>query len=418
MSIFNNSSDTRPQFEDANGINAVTGVQGNKSQKIIFAALAGLIFVCLMGYVAYKVIFAGSGTKEEKPVDDGSIVTSSRRLSVPSLSDLYADEKKTEPPMPKPAAAQPSSGIIPIKLTEPLPLPAELKLPEVKVPELKSVPEVVKENVLPDPIKTNDEARESKAPVGPTLDERRFAAPLLNSGQPSNLKAQTEPPEGFGEGRDRDKGSKLSGLLTSVETPRARANRMSNRSMLIPKGTFIDCILETKLDTTVPGMTSCIVPRAVWSANGKVLLVERGSKVIGEYKGSVENGLNRIFVLWTQLQTPQGVRIALDSPGTDAQGGSGLAGHVDFHWWKRFGNALLFSLVQDGFDYAIQKQSDSSGGVNYYQNSQDGMSEIIREAMRQSGNIPPTLTKNQGERIGIFVGRDLDFSSVYDLTIK
>ena len=61
-------------------------------------------------------------------------------------------------------------------------------------------------------------------------------------------------------------------------------------------------------------MTSCVIPRPLYSADGKVLLIERGSKVIGEYKGAVENGLNRIFVLWTQLQTPTGVRINLDSP--------------------------------------------------------------------------------------------------------
>ncbi len=41
--------------------------------------------------------------------------------------------------------------------------------------------------------------------------------------------------------------------------------------------------------------------------------------------------------------------------------------------------------------------------------------EIVEEAMRQSGDIPPTLTKLQGTRIGIFVARDLDFSGVYRL---
>ncbi len=46
------------------------------------------------------------------------------------------------------------------------------------------------------------------------------------------------------------------------------------------------------------------------------------------------------------------------------------------------------------------------------------MEEIVREAMRQSGNIPPTLTRNQGSRIGIFVGRDLDFSFVYGLALR
>jgi len=63
----------------------------------------------------------------------------------------------------------------------------------------------------------------------------------------------------------------------------------------------------------------------------------------------------------------------------------------------------------------MSKNTENNGGVNYYQNSQDGMERIIEEAMRQSGNIPPTLTKNQGERIGILVARDVDFSSVYSL---
>ena len=80
--------------------------------------------------------------------------------------------------------------------------------------------------------------------------------------------------------------------------------------------------------------------------------------------------------------------------------------------------ALWKRLIQDGFEFAGNQASDNNGGVNYYQNSQDGMEEIVREAMRQSGNIPPTLTRNQGSRIGIFVGRDLDFSSVYGLALR
>ena len=227
--------------------------------------------------------------------------------------------------------------------------------------------------------------------------------------------ASTLRDEGFDSGTGRSSGGKLGGLLSSVSTPPTNATMMPDRNLLLPKGTFIDCVLETKLDTTVPGMTSCVIPRDVYSANGRVLLIERGSKAIGEYKGAVENGLNRIFVLWTQIQTPKGVRVNINSPATDALGGSGMAGEIDFHWWARFGNALLFTLIQDGFDFAMTKQSENNGGVNYYQNSEDGMNQIIQEAMRQSGNIPPTLTKNQGERVGIFVARDVDFSKVYQL---
>lgn len=258
--------------------------------------------------------------------------------------------------------------------------------------------------------------RDTRKPE-PTLEERRFAAPLMTDAQgtsetppmPQVPEANTRPP--------RD-GGKLAAMLNSVDTPAVRATHMGDRSLVLPKGTFIDCILETRVNTTVPGMTSCVISQDIYSANGKVLLVERGSKAIGEYKGSVANGLDRIFVLWTELQTPNGVRVQLDSPGADALGGSGLEGYTDYHWWARFGNALLFSLIQDGFDYVIAKEQENNGGMSYYENSSDGIEEIIREAMRQSGDIPPTLTKNQGERIGIFVARDVDFSSVYRLAPK
>lgn len=313
-------------------------------------------------------------------------------------------------------------------------------LSQIQPPEPQPAPVVIKESAEPKPEKESGLIQEppaiqmrqtgngpmvngTKEKPEPTLAEKRNMAPMM--AESASLKdadvddgkglASTLRDEGFDSGTGRSSGGKLGGLLSSVSTPPTNATMMPDRNLLLPKGTFIDCVLETKLDTTVPGMTSCVIPRDVYSANGRVLLIERGSKAIGEYKGAVENGLNRIFVLWTQIQTPKGVRVNIDSPATDALGGSGMAGEIDFHWWARFGNALLFTLIQDGFDFAMTKQSENNGGVNYYQNSEDGMNQIIQEAMRQSGNIPPTLTKNQGERVGIFVARDVDFSKVYQL---
>ena len=140
---------------------------------------------------------------------------------------------------------------------------------------------------------------------------------------------------------------------------------------------------------------------------------------MGEYQGSVQNGLERIFMLWTELRTPDGIVVPLNSPTTDDLGAGGMGGWVDHHWWKRFGNALMFSMVADGFEYAVTTaQNNNNAGDVTYNNTNQGINEIIKAAMEQSGDIPPTLIKNQGERVGIFVARDLNFESVYNLRLE
>lgn len=215
-----------------------------------------------------------------------------------------------------------------------------------------------------------------------------------------------------------DPENNLNEKLMPAKIPAGTAGRIFNRYLTLAKGTFINCILETKVDTTVPGMTSCRIPENLYSMDGRTVLVEAGSRVFGEYRGSLAQGQDRVFVLWTQIHTPHGVVVNLDSPGTDPLGGAGHGGEVDYHWWQRFGNALLFSLIDDSFNFATMKASERSDGVSYYTTSQDSMSELISEAMKQTGQIPPTIHINQGTRIGIFTARNIDMSSVYELKPK
>lgn len=379
------------------GIPSVAGKKSSPAKNrnlALMAALVVLMLVCIAFGFYHKHSARNAPPKQQ---EQATPMFSGRTLTLPPLSQI-------QPPEPQPA---------PVVIKE----SAEPK-PERESGLIQEPPAIQMRQTGNGPM-----VNSTKEKPEPTLAEKRNMAPMM--AESASLKdadvddgkglASTLRDEGFDSGTGRSSGGKLGGLLSSVSTPPTNATMMPDRNLLLPKGTFIDCVLETKLDTTVPGMTSCVIPRDVYSANGRVLLIERGSKAIGEYKGAVENGLNRIFVLWTQIQTPKGVRVNIDSPATDGLGGSGMAGEIDFHWWARFGNALLFTLIQDGFDFAMTKQSENNGGVNYYQNSEDGMNQIIQEAMRQSGNIPPTLTKNQGERVGIFVARDVDFSKVYQL---
>ena len=150
-------------------------------------------------------------------------------------------------------------------------------------------------------------------------------------------------------------------LRPGVATP-ARAQLLPTQQFLLPKGAFIDCTLETAIDSTLPGMTTCVTATDTFGVDGKVVLLERGSKLVGETRGEVQNGAARVFVLWTEARTPTGVLVPLDSPGTDELGRSGLPGEVNRHFWDRFGAALLISVVDGAMQAAVQTSVDPPAG--------------------------------------------------------
>ena len=253
----------------------------------------------------------------------------------------------------------------------------------------------------------------ANAPTAPathqTALERRLAGPAFagTSGfarSPDGETSSAQPADPV------DHTGTLAGLLTPTVIPAALVRELPTQRLLLAKGAFIDCTLETAIDSSLPGMTTCITATDTFSVDGEVVLLERGSKLIGETRGQVQQGSARLFVLWTEARTPTGVVVPLASPGTDALGRSGLDGEVERHFWQRFGAALLISVV-DGAAQAAQR-SGGSGAVIYDSSSSQG---VATEALRGSIGIAPTITKHQGDRIQILVARDLDFRQVYQL---
>jgi len=246
------------------------------------------------------------------------------------------------------------------------------------------------------------------APTAQTALERRLAGPAFAAaaaGMPTPAPSSATP---LADATDH--AAPLAALLIPTAAPAARASNLPTQRLLLAKGAFIDCTLETAIDSSLPGMTTCITATDTFGVDGKVVLLERGSKLIGETRGQVQQGSARLFVLWTEARTPTGVVVPLASPGTDALGRSGLDGEVDRHFWERFGAAIFISLV-DGAAQAAQR-SGGSGTVIYDSSSSR---DVATEALRGSIGIAPTITKHQGDRIQILVARDLDFRQVYQL---
>jgi len=183
----------------------------------------------------------------------------------------------------------------------------------------------------------------------------------------------------------------------------ARARPMLNPATTVTEGTLIPAILETAINTDVPGYVRAVVSQDVRSFDGKQVLIPRSSRLIGQYQAGVQQGQKRAYVIWTRLIRPDGVSVAIASPAIAFDGTTGLAGDVNSHFFQRFGSGLLLSVV--GGLGAVA--TGGIGGVLVAGSAQSA----ANAAVQSNGQISPTIRVRMGEPIRVFTARDLDFSA-------
>ena len=188
---------------------------------------------------------------------------------------------------------------------------------------------------------------------------------------------------------------------SAVDT--ASASRLADPANTVTQGTMIPAVLETAIDSDLPGYVRAVVSQDVRGFDGRKILIPRSSRLIGQYKSGLAAGQTRAYVMWTRLLRPDGVTIALGSPSVEYDGKSGLGGRVETHFFKRFGGASLLSVL--GGLGAV-----TSGAAGILISS--GSSGAAAAAAQRDSQIPPTVRVPQGQPIRVFTARDLDFSTV------
>jgi type IV secretion system protein VirB10 len=196
--------------------------------------------------------------------------------------------------------------------------------------------------------------------------------------------------------------------VQAQQPERVRATQMTGLATTIPQGATIEAVLETAINSDLPGFARAVVSRDVRGFDGTRVLVPRGSRVIGEYKSGVALGASRVFVIWSRLIRPDGVTVQLASPATDDLGRAGLGGDVDRHFLQRFGGSILLSVLNAGLTAAAASVADGTG---IFIGSTNDATNLASEALKGT-NIAPTVKTPQGAAVRIFVASDLDFSGV------
>lgn len=297
-----------------------------------------------------------------------------------------ATQAGANPALPVTASVMPVGGVVPKPVL--LPGPPELPPPTLIPPPLDVTAPVM--GVVA-----------SQAPGANRLMSPGVVVDLTKGGA-----AALPPTPGLAGVKNDDLSAddKFADRVAAAENAPARAVRISNSSYTVPQGAIIAGVLETAINSDLPGYVRAVVSRDVMGFDGRRVLIPSGSRLIGQYRSGLAAGQSRAFIVWTRLTRPDGVTVSLGSPVTDPLGRAGLGGKVDSHFLKRFGSAILLSVVQSGLGL-LQR-----GGNDVVVRTADDAKSVAGIALQRDISIPPTVKVAQGTAIRIFIARDLDFS--------
>ncbi|MBO9547035.1 TrbI/VirB10 family protein [Caulobacter sp.] len=278
-------------------------------------------------------------------------------------------------------------------------------------------PQFTENNSLPPtPAQVAAMAAEPLPPVPAVdMDQRRRAPTLVVDfgGAPALIKANAEmTPTSPMAARAVDGGlnpdEKFADRIGGNDSEPAKATAMRDLDALIPQGAVIPAVMETAINSDLPGLARAMVTRDIKSFDGSTVLIPRGSRVIGQYKSGVAQGASRVFVIWTRVIRPDGVSIQIASPAADPLGRGGLEGKVDRHFFSRFGGSILMSVLNAGVAAVGNARSTSQ----IYIGSAAQAATLAGAVTPIDNKVSPTIQTSQGAPVTIFVARDLDFSGV------
>lgn len=203
-------------------------------------------------------------------------------------------------------------------------------------------------------------------------------------------------------------------VATNGAVPVSVANRIDHLEYKVLQGKLVEAVLEPRAVSDLPGTICATVQRDVYGAQGRKALIPWGSRVCGVYSAELRKGQDRLFAVWNTVRRPDGVQVTLDSIGADQLGTAGIGGVVDRHFAEIFGVSTLISIVGAGAANVGVSGSDQYNSAAFYRQSvQQAAAQTSQQALQPYLAIQPTVTVPAGERIRMYVNRDLDFTQVY-----
>ncbi|MEI7669062.1 MAG: TrbI/VirB10 family protein, partial [Pseudomonadota bacterium] len=258
------------------------------------------------------------------------------------------------------------------------------------------------------------------APTNEKVQARMKSAMLTGGGSaaPANVKNKSnyvgnDPNSSFAQSVEESKSETI------------EATQVKNLNRTIIQGKFIHGVLETAIDSTLPGPIRAITSHDTYAESGRSVLIPKGSRLIGTYNANIRKGQARVYIIWTRVVRPDGVDVAINSPGVDSLGRVGMGGDVDNKYFEAFSTAILSSSLDIGiaavgealFGNQQQTTTTTAGGTTTVsspsatamQTAVQTVGEVGKTIAASTLSIMPTIHVDQGQEINIFVNKDVVF---------
>mgnify|MGYP001627789206 FL=1 len=194
----------------------------------------------------------------------------------------------------------------------------------------------------------------------------------------------------------------------------AKATSIGDISNTIAQGTIISAILETAINTELPGNIRAQVMRPVYSFDGQNVLMPAGTRLIGTYNSDISIAQKRVLIAWNRAITPEGKSVKLAATGIDRLGRGGQAGNVDSRFVQRFGTAVLITSISAIPSFLAN--DDASGNTTtgaatgVAQDVSDDLKDTTEDVLEDYLKLPPIIRIPQGTPLNVLVNQDLDFT--------
>ena len=254
-------------------------------------------------------------------------------------------------------------------------------------------------------LRREEEARrladlERRAAEERAFQDRRVTSPTIAFGGTSGANETPLAERTFGEVTD----FVLNGALPTSVT---QAQVIANPSNTIIQGTMIQAVMETALDSSLPGQTRAVVSEDVFSFDGSRLLIPRGSRLIGRYRSGLDIAQQRVTIAWDRIILPDNQTVQISSFGGDELGRSGVTGFVDTRFAERFGSAALISLISVAPSAAAASVEDEAA-AGVLEDVGDDLADATDSVISDYLSIGPVIYVDQGARVTVMVDRDLE----------